>query len=230
MTLQLYRLTPSQKSLIQSLIHFIHEGRLKEPIGPFPLGNPPTAYAIHLRGMDSFIFENYGDLDALCQAGLMRFSWNRTGVGKLYFVTAEAETAVTTNFQTATTAVGYDVYLPDVVQALSGGTMVLDELENVSLSELRDNLPLRRVVVEALVKELLTAVSPHLNKETYTSYKAAAETFANQLLHAPANVHDCRQLFCTLSFLNHIQAEPVLMAQIHPLLHPLWLIATIRLQ
>jgi hypothetical protein len=160
----IYRLNPAQRSLLKSLVSFIRDGKLKEPIGAFPVGNPPTAYAIHLRGENSFVFEDYGDLDALCQAGMLSFRWNRTGMGKLYFLTEAGQTAVSQNFKASATILGFDVYLPDVIQAMSGGTLMLANLPPVSLSELVEDLPLRRLVVEMVVERLVTAVYVQLPK------------------------------------------------------------------
>ena len=226
----IYRLNPSQRFLLQSLVHFIREGKLKEPIGAFPKGNPPTAYAIHLRGEDSFVFENYGDLDALCQAGLLSFRWNRTGMSKLYFMTEAGETAVRRNFQTMTTPIGFDVYLPDVIQAMSGGHLTVKGLPEISLSEIVENVKLRRVVVEVLVKRLVTAVYTLLNKEDFTTYKALAEQFASCLLHMPVTESDLKRMYHTLSFWDGLVIETKYLTQAQPLLYVLWLITAVRIE
>lgn len=226
----IYRLNPAQRSLLKSLVSFIQDGKLKEPIGAFPLGNPPTAYAIHLRGENSFVFEDYGDLDALCQAGMLSFRWNRTGMGKLYFLTEAGQTAVSQNFKAPVTAIGFDVYLPDVVQAMSGGSLMLARLPQVSLSELAEDLPLRRLVVEVILERLVKAVYPLLNKEDFTTYKALAQQFANCLLHTPATETDVMQMFHALSFWDEIALEPKFMAQAQPLLYSLWLVAALRIE
>jgi hypothetical protein len=226
----IYRLNPAQRSLLKSLVSLIGEGKLKEPIGAFPLGNPPTAYAIHLRGESSFIFEDYGDLDALCQAGMLTFRWNRTGMGKLYFLTEDGHAAVFQNFKAPATAIGFDVYLPDVIQAMSGGSQVLVGLPPVSLSELVGDLPLRRLVVEVVVEGLVAAVRPLLNKEDFTTYKVLAGQFANYLLHAPASEAELKQRFHMLSFWDEVKIEPKFMAQAQPLLYSLWLVAALRIE
>jgi hypothetical protein len=225
----IYRLNPAQRSLLKSLVSFIRDGKLKEPIGAFPVGNPPTAYAIHLRGENSFVFEDYGDLDALCQAGMLSFRWNRTGMGKLYFLTEAGQTAVSQNFKASATILGFDVYLPDVIQAMSGGTLMLANLPPVSLSELVEDLPLRRLVVEMVVERLVTAVYVLLPKEDFTTYKAVAKQFADCLLHMPTTETDLKQMFHALSFWEEIAIEPKYMAQAQPLLYTLWLVVGLRL-
>lgn len=226
----IYRLNPAQRSLLKALVSFIQDGKLKEPIGAFPVGNPPTAYAIHLRGENSFIFEDYGDLDALCQAGMLTFHWNRTGMGKLYFLTEAGQTAVSQNFKAPATVLGFDVYLPDVIQAMSGGTLALAGLPPVSLSELVGDLPLRRLVVELVMEQLVTAVYSLLPKEAFTTYKALAEQFTNCLLHASATETDLKQMYHTLSFWDELAIEPKFMAQAQPLLYALWLVAALRIE
>jgi len=226
----IYRLNPAQRSLLKALVLFIQDGKLKEPIGVFPVGNPPTAYAIHLRGENSFIFENYGDMDALCQAGMLGFRWNRTGLGKLFFLTETGQAAVSQEFKGPATSIGFDVYLPDVIQAMSGGNLMLDGLPAVSLSEMLDDLKLRRVVVEALVDRLVTAVYPLLNKEAFTTYKALAEKFRDCLLHVPVTDNDLKHMYHTLSFWDEIQIETKFMAQAQALLYVLWLVAALRIE
>ena len=226
----IYRLNSGQRFLLQSLVHFVWEGKLKEPIGTFPLGNPPTAYAIHLRGEDSFVFENVGDLDALCQAGMLGFRWNRTGMGKLYYVTVAGETAVHTNFQTPTTLIGFDVYLPDVIHAMSGGHLVVKGLPQVALSEIVADMKLRRVLVEVLVERLVTAVYTLLSKEAFTSYKALAEQFGHSLLHGPAAESELKRMYHRLSFWEELTIETKYMAQAQPLLYVLWLVAAVRIE
>jgi hypothetical protein len=226
----IYRLNPAQRSLLKSLVLFIQEGKLKEPIGVFPVGNPPTAYAIHLRGQNSFIFENYGDLDALCQAGMLSFRWNRTGMGKLFFLTEAGKTAVSQSFKAPITSIGFDVYLPDVIQAMSGGNLMVSGLPEVSLSELLADLKIRRMVVEALVGQLETAVYPLLNKEEFTTYKALAEQFCDCLLHVRATDGELKRMYHTLSFWDQIQTETKFMAQAQPLLYILWLVAALRIE
>lgn len=226
----IYRLNSSQRFLLQSLVHFVRDGKLKEPIGTFPLGNPPTAYAIHLRGEDSFIFENVGDLDALCQVGMLGFNWNRTGMGKLYYVTEAGQTAVLQNFQAPTTPIGFDAYLPDVIHAMSGGYLVVKELPLAALSELVADIKLRRMAVEALVTALGTAVYTLLNKEDFFTYKALAEQFGNCLLHAPVTENGLKRMYRTLSFWDDLVIETKYATQVQPLLYALWLLAALRIE
>ncbi|MCB8944952.1 MAG: hypothetical protein H6658_14475 [Ardenticatenaceae bacterium] len=225
----IYRLNASQRFLLQSLVHFIREGKLKEPIGTFPLGNPPTAYAIHLRGEDSFVFENVGDLDVLCQVGMLGFQWNRTGMGKLYFVTEAGETAVLHNFQLPSTPIGFDVYLPDVIHAMSGGQLMVKGLPEVALSDVVADVKLRRVLVEVLVERLVTAVYTLLSKEDFVTYKAIAQQFADCLLHMPATESDLKHMYHTLAFWDDLAIETKYMTQAQPLLYALWLVAAVRI-
>ena len=226
----IYRLNSAQRFLLQSLVHFVREGKLKEPIGTFPLGNPPTAYAIHLRGEDSFVFENVGDLDVLCQVGMLGFQWNRAGIGKLYYVTEAGETAVLQNFQAPKTLLGFDAYLPDVIHAMSGGQLVVKGLPAVALSEVIDDIKLRRQVVEGLVERLVTAVYTLFNKEDFTTYKAIAGQFGDCLLHGSATESDIKHMFHALSFWDELVIDTKYMTQAQPLLYALWLIAAVRIE
>ncbi len=228
--MRLYQLTAAQKQLIRCLVAFSQRGQLIEPFGVIPRNNPVTAYTIHLKGRDSFIFEDYGDLDVLCAAGLLRFVWNRSGSGKLFAVTKEGKTAVANAFQSTTTPIGYDIYLPDVLSAMTSGTLDLPELDKVSLSDLIQDIALRRIVVEVISNKLLRFLHAQLGQEDYEDYKSHLEQFANRLLHEPASELEFQQQYRILAFVVLGKLGAATIAQIQPLLYILWLIAVVRLE
>jgi hypothetical protein len=158
------------------------------------------------------------------------FHWNRTGLGKLYYLTEAGETAVRHNFQPLTTPIGFDVYLPDVLAVMSGGWLVVKDLPEISLSEVVEDLHLRRVVVEMLLEQLVTAVHPLLTKEDFTTYKTLAQQFHGCLLHVPVTENSLKQVYHALAFWGGIAIEAKFMAQLQPLLYALWLVAAVRLE
>jgi hypothetical protein len=151
-------------------------------------------------------------------------------MGKLYYLTEEGSTAVQQNFKGPTTPLGFDVYLPDVLAVMSGDQLEIKRLPAVSLSELVNDVPLRRLVVEVLLERLLTAVKPLLSKEDFTSYHTLSGQFRDCLLHRPLPKDELKDLYQTLSFWGDIQIGTKFMAQAQALLYALWLLAALRLE
>ena len=128
--------TTQQKTLLRSVVGFIEAGKLKEPIVPFPVSHPATQFAIYLRGEDTFKFKQISDLDHLCDAGLLRYRWNRQGNGKLYYVTKAGAMAVANDFQAPPAPFGQTLSLVRLTAMLSSGQIVLDGIkDNKTVSE-----------------------------------------------------------------------------------------------
>ena len=79
-----YTLTNRQKELLHKLVEHVREGRLGEPIAPV---STDQGSFIPLRGGGSLEHRGdlIGDLDALCDAGLMGFRYSKRG-DKLYSI------------------------------------------------------------------------------------------------------------------------------------------------
>ena len=71
-----YDLTDRQKELLRKLVRCVREGKLREPIAPV---STDQGYFIWFRGGGSLEHQGdlIGDLDALCDAGLMRVMGKR---------------------------------------------------------------------------------------------------------------------------------------------------------
>jgi hypothetical protein len=90
-----YNLTDKQKELLRKLVRYIRERKLTEPIAPV---STDQGYFIWFRGGGSLEHQGdlVGDLDALCDAGLMKVRWEK---GKrLYNVKQAGYDAVDNNF------------------------------------------------------------------------------------------------------------------------------------
>jgi hypothetical protein len=93
-----YNLTDKQKELLRKLIKYVEERKLREPIAPV---GTDQGYFIPLRGGGSLEHQGdlIGDLDALCDAGLISARYGAKGT-KFYNVKPAGYDAVDNNFGT----------------------------------------------------------------------------------------------------------------------------------
>jgi hypothetical protein len=91
-----YDLTDRQKELLRKLVRYIRERKLTEPIAPV---STDQGYFIWFRGGGSLEHQGdlVGDLDALCDAGLMRVRWEKSK--RLYNVKQAGYDAVDSDFE-----------------------------------------------------------------------------------------------------------------------------------
>lgn len=92
-----YNLTDRQKELLRKLIKYVEERRLREPI---TLVGTDQGYFIPLRGGGSFEHQGdlIGDLDALCDAGLISARYGAKGT-KFYNIRQASYDAVDNDFE-----------------------------------------------------------------------------------------------------------------------------------
>ncbi len=226
--MSLILLTTEQKTLLRTLVDFIKSGKLKEPIVPFPVGNPTTQYAIYLKGEDSFKFKRISDLDSLCDAGLLNYRWNRYGSGKLYYVSEAGTTAVDNNFQAPVDAFAEELSLALLVATLSGGRIVLDNddiEESKTVGEIADDPVLRHTAVTLLITSLQKTAEDLLPWPEFRSYYNLAQQLQAALLTPNPKTTALQTLFSQLAT---PQANLTVWPQFWAHLYPLLLIAQLR--
>ncbi|MAU00177.1 MAG: hypothetical protein CL608_23805 [Anaerolineaceae bacterium] len=222
----LFLLTTEQKTLLQTLVGFIEMGKLKEPIVPFPVGQPTTQFAIYLKGEDSFKFKRISDLDSLCDAGLLRYRWNRYGNGRLYYVTEAGATAVANNFKMPAESFAENLSLALLVATLSGGQITLDGIkERQTVREIVDDPVLRHTAVTLLITSLQNTAEQLLPWPEFRSYYTITEQLQTALLIPKPKIIELQSLFSQLTTpQTTLTAWPQLWAHLYPLL----LIAQLR--
>lgn len=216
----IYLLTTEQKLLLRSLVHFIETGKLKEPIVPFPAEKPASQFVIYLQGEDSFKFKRISDLDSLCDAGLLRYRWNRFGNGKLYYVTEAGVTAVSNNFQSPAEPSGQDLPLTLLTATLSGQSIQIAGLEeSTTLGEIASDPILRHTAVSHLIVNLQKTAEKQLPWAEYRSYYQLAQQLEEALLAPQPKMLKLQALFTQLAApQTTLAAWPLLWAYLHPLL------------
>lgn len=215
-----FLLTTEQKTLLRTLVGFIEASKLKEPIVPFPVGKPTTQFAIYLQGEDSFKFKRISDLDSLCDAGLLRYRWNRLGNGKLYYLTEAGITAVTSDFQTPLAPFGETLSLALLVATLSGGHITLDGIkESKTVEEVVEDPVLRHTAVTHLITSLQKTAEQLLPWSDFRNYYTVIEQLQTALLTPKPKNAELQTLFSQLTTpQTSLAAWPQLWAHLYPLL------------
>lgn len=220
-----YNLTADQQNLLTTLVRLTNEGKLKDPIVPIPVRKGKSGsleYVLHLRGEDSFHFQNIGDLDVFCNLGFMTFRWNRQGIGKLFSLTRAAATVVENEFEQPFSPPG-PKFRPDlIVKAMSGN---LDPIQPGFLSpdigQITADPLLLHTTVEALIYSLIEEVRPFLRAPQLVAYSKAVNDFREAIYNgriAP------KELQTYAHHLAGLDQEFPLLLNVWPYLYPLLLI------
>lgn len=230
--MQLHQLKTQQKELLRTLVGFLQAGTLREPIAPFPVGNPTTQFVLYLRGRDSFRFKQISDLDALVDVGLLSFRWNRHGTGKLYTVTDAGYTAVATDFTlSAPDNLARSFNIHDIIRAMSGGMVGISDIgDHIELSHIVQDPFLRPQVVGTLGSYLCDAVRPELTTALFVSYATAVRQLQDEVLRPHPNPQRLEQLASRLSLMDGIPGSLTTMLKAWTYLYPLLLIGAVRSQ
>lgn len=215
-----FLLTTEQKTLLRTLVGFLEAGKLKEPITPLPAGEPTTQFAIYLKGEDSYKFKRISDLDSLCDAGLLRYRWNRFGNGKLYYVTEAGATAVANDFKTPAEPFGENLSLALLVATLSGGQITLDGIkDSKTVGEVVADPVLRHTAVSHLIASLQKTAEQLLPWADFRRYHQLTQQLEQALLIPRPKLSELQPLFSQLATpQTDLAIWPQLWAHLYPLL------------
>lgn len=219
-TMASFLLTSEQKTLLRTLVGFIEAGKLKEPIVPFPAKKPANQFVIYIRGEDSFKFKRISDLDNLCDAGFLRYRWNRLGNGKLYYLTEDGAAAVANNFQASPAPFGENLSLALLVATISGGHITLDGIkDSKTVGEIAEDPVLRHTAVTHLVASLQKTAEQQLPWSDFRSYYKLTQQLEDALLVPKPKTAVLQALFGQLAAPQPSpNTWPLLWAHLYPLL------------
>lgn len=226
----MYKLNAQQKELLRILLNLVETGKLKEPITPLPSAANPTHFTIYLKGEQSFRFKRLSDLDALTDAGLVRFSWNRMGTSKLYFLTKKAKTAVSTNFGLPPTTIDHDVDLVELVQAMSGGRVRMEEWgAQLDLAQAALDPVTRHTTIQNLIDRLRRFARFEMSWDEFVGYDRQINALRSLLLSENIDHGRLQLLAQTLAFPKTAVVNSAFTLKAWIYLYPLLLIGTTRL-
>ncbi len=227
------RLSVRQKMLLRTLVHYDRQGRLNDFIAPYP-SSTPGEFSIHVLGGNSLIIQGTQDLDYLCQAGLLRLRWDRSGFAKLYGLTAASYRAVEMDFrEDGEEPEGHqpDFDLGAILHAMSGGQVFPEAPGSMDSLQATVAHPSRRDdVIDFLVTQLVAAVAGNLPHRQRVAYDKTARILRDELKSAHVNPPLLRQLIANLALMGDIEGSLGLAGRAWPFLYPLLLVLAGRLQ
>jgi hypothetical protein len=225
------RLKNRQKELLRNLVQLTFEGKLKDPIVPFPLGHPDIRFALHLYGTDSFIFKHISDLDILCDAELLSYRWNRHGTGKLYSITKAGYKAVENDFALPSSLLERHIDIIDMMSAMSGHAIQVPGLaEHVVLADVVRDPVLRHTAVTSLADGLRKTAESILPWSSFVVYEKEITRLQEELLRAQPGATRLQTLAATLAFAGEIETDLEVMLKVWVYLYPLLLIGVTHIQ
>ncbi|MEM7116674.1 MAG: hypothetical protein AAF614_29840 [Chloroflexota bacterium] len=227
----MYKLNAQQKELLRILVRLTETGKLKEPIIPLPSAANPTHFTIYLQGEESFRFKRLSDLDALSDAGLILFKWNRMGTSKLYYLAKEASTAVSDNFGLPPTPIENDVDLVELVQAMSGGRVRMEEWgAHLDLAHVAHDPVMRHTAVQNLVDRLLRFAQFEMGWGEYVRYEKKVSELRSLLLSSDIENGRLHTLAQELAFPETAVVNLTFNLKAWVYLYPLLLVGSARLE
>ena len=223
-----YNLTDAQKELLRKLVRCVREGKLEEPL--LPIGTQ-TGYFFQVPGEENIGFKWTGDLDALCDANLMSFRWNRKRTNRLYGIKQAGYDAVDNDFEVSPSHVGAEFNIGAIINTMSGGSVqAVGVADNAEISQVVNDPALLHSQVETLTERLLDEVKSALAGNELIEYAQTVQSLKEQLLTEEPDPSLLKRLTRTLGLLGDIEGTMGLMVRVWPCLYPLLLIAAERLR
>lgn len=219
--MKLYNLTIEQKELLEIIIDHKNSGYLSGPIIP-----SCDHSGCQIIGIDKNLDQNlYGDLDALCDVGLLGVRINTEG-DKIYTIKQLAYDAVTNNFIKPEQMGPTNVSIGAIINSMSGGNLqAIGISEKSEISQIVNDPELLHSQVEALAENLINEVKSSLNLDEFTKYTQSVQELKSHLLAGEPNPSGIRKLVKTIGLLGDIEGSVALMIRVWSYLHPLLMIA-----
>jgi len=221
-------LTDQQKELLRKLVRCVEEGA--EP--PISVGFISGQRCI--RFSDGTTLEHQqgdliGDLDALCDADLMRVRYSEKGT-KLYSIKQAGYDAVDNDFKAPPAPPEAQFNIGAFIQTMMGGSVqAIGTAQDAEISQVINDPALLRSQVKDLTDKLLDEVKAVLPGSDLIEYTQAIQGLKEELLAEKPTPSLLKRLTGTLAFLGDVEGTIGLMTRVWPYLYPLLLIAAERL-
>lgn len=221
-----YDITKEQKQLLKLLVKNIKAKKITEPIIPEICSN---SYSI--EGIDKKFGRNFiWDMEALGEAGLMEFTYNRYSSqgNRIFTITRAGYQAVENNFVFAMPEEPETA--PDSLEVMLGEINIgkIQAVWFANLSEIHhivNDKSLLAETLEVLTNQLLEAIEPEISAYKLTSYKRNIRDLKAQITADDPSPSTLQRLFASLSFMESMGDSIVLAEKALPYLYPLLVIA-----
>lgn len=220
-----YNLTPRQKESLRRLVDAVKSGQAQEP-----LILVLTLQNCSVIGVGTFDHSLPGDLDILCDADLLGFSYNRSG-NKIYTIKQSGYDAVENNFVAPELPPSAQINIGTIIHEMNNGNVQAVGFSSHSELQQTVNDPtILKEKMDDLANDLLDAVKTELPAEKLVTYIKNLEELKLQLVAEKSSPSILEKLFRVLSFAGDVEGTISLMARAWPYVYPFLVIALERLK
>jgi hypothetical protein len=219
-----YNLTDHQKSILRELIEADQGGHLARP-GIVLLMHGGDKYVVW--GLQEDLLST-ADLDELCDVGLLAL--DKPGRDPQYRITNAGRDAVANDFRLPREQAVPQMAVGNWIGQMTGGTVQgIGHMQASEARQIVNDPELLQAKLDEATEHLLREVKSALDQEAYQKYSAALEELKRQILADEPSPKSLQNLVRTISFLGDIEGTIQFMARLWPLIHPLLLMAAIKL-
>jgi hypothetical protein len=221
-----YNLTFKQKQILKILVENVKSGKVEEPI--IPSCSLQDCEIIGIEG--SFDSNLLGDLDVLCEAGLLAFRYNSQG-DKIYTLKQSGYEAVGNDFITPETPLSAQINIGAIIHEMKNGNVQAVGFSSQSeIQQIVNDPELLREKVDDLANQLLDAIKTELPADRLLAYMKNVEELKKQLDDKKPSVPILEEVFRALSFIGDVEGTISFMARVWPYVYPLLIIAVEKIK
>ncbi len=220
-----YNLTLHQKELLKTIVEQVKSGKAKEPLIPVI-----THSGSSIIGMEGDFGRNLlGDLEVLCETGLLGFRSNSRG-NKNYSVKQSAYDAVENNFRIPEGQASTQINIGAIIREMSGGNVQAAGLNSHSqISQVINDPQLLQEKLDSIAEQLIEVVRTELPSKELLAYIQSVDELKKQIQNEKPTPSVLQRLFTTISFVSDVESTISLAARVWPYVYPLLLIAAQKL-
>jgi hypothetical protein len=220
-----YSLTDKQKHLLRTIVTNLENGKLEEPIIP-----ACSHSGCFLIGIDEDFGSNLlGDLDALCDFGLMGSRYNNRG-NPIYTMKQAGYDAIATDFVLPEPSATAQVSIGAIVHEMSGGNLqAIGFADHAEVQQIANDPQLLKEQVDTLTNQLLDSVKSDLSADSLIAYTKIIEDLKEQIASDSPSSSTMQRLFRSLAFMGDLEGTISLVARVWPFIYPLLVIAAERM-
>ena len=201
-----YNLTIRQKEALQKIVNAVKSGQAQEPII-----TALTNKGCFVIGVGTFDHSLPGDLDILCDADLLSYSYNSNN-RKIYTIKQNGYDAVENNFVEPESPPSAQIYIGAIIHEMNNGNVQAVGFSSHSeLQQIVNDPAILKEKIDDLASELLDAIKTELPADKMTAYNNKLDELKQQLIAKKPSPSVLERLFRALSFTGDVEATISLM-------------------
>jgi len=220
-----YNLTTRQKEVLRRLVEGVKYGQANEPLIVVC-----TFQDCEVIGIGTFDHSLSGDLDILCDADLLGFSYNSRG-DKIFTIKQSGYDAVEYNFVAPELPPSAQINIGAIIHKMNNGNIQAVGFSSHSELQQTVNDPaILKEKIDGFANELLDAIKTELPAEQLIAYIKSLDELKLQLVAEKSSPSILERLFRVLSFTGDVEGTISLMTRVWPYVYPLLVIASERMK